>query len=190
MRVKGMSGREAWPHDPPNLPKGDLWVFAYGSLMWRPGFEYTQAHSARLFGYHRALCVWSSAHRGTPQNPGLVLGLARGGSCIGLAFRVKAAQKETVIQYLYGRELVTPIYIPRVLRVNIRAKIVRALVFTIDRQHAQYAGRLSVEACVSVVRAANGPSGPNSEYIVNTVRHLEEMDIHDAHLSAVSRAFK
>jgi len=91
-------------------PKTDLWVFGYGSLMWRPGFEFVEQVPARLIGEHRALCVYSFDHRGTPEKPGLVLGLDRGGACRGIAFRVEARLRSRTIEYLRGREQTTHVY--------------------------------------------------------------------------------
>ena len=98
---------------------GDLWVFGYGSLMWRPGFAHVETHRARLFGYRRALCIASFVHRGTPERPGLVLGLDRGGSCLGLAFRVPGEREGEVIDYLRERELVTNVYLERRLPIRL-----------------------------------------------------------------------
>ena len=92
------------------LSKGELWVFGYGSLMWRPGFEFIEQVPARLIGEHRALCVYSFDHRGTPEQPGLVLGLDRGGACRGVAFRVAAKQRSDTIDYLRSREQTTHVY--------------------------------------------------------------------------------
>ena len=98
---------------------GDLWVFGYGSLMWRPGFDVLERVPARLIGLHRALCVFSYVHRGTPEKPGLVLGLDRGGMCRGIAFRVAAAKRDSTIAYLRGREQVTSVYLETVRRIEL-----------------------------------------------------------------------
>jgi cation transport protein ChaC len=166
----------------PMLPPGDLWVFGYGSLRWRPGFDYLEMHTARLHGYHRALCVWSWVHRGTQQYPGLVFGLDSGGSCLGRVFRVAATLKQTVADYLYAREMVTPVYRPRLQQVYYSGTVVRALTFVVDRQHPQYAGKLAAETAAVTVRAAHGHSGCNKDYLMNTVAHLEELGIHDPQL--------
>ena len=141
---------------------GDLWVFGYGSLMWRPGFDVLERVPARLIGLHRALCVFSYVHRGTPEKPGLVLGLDRGGMCRGIAFRVAAAKRESTIAYLRGREQVTSVYLETVRRIELEDEArrqVRALTYVVDRGHVQYAGRLSVEQSVHYVRQGHGRSG-------------------------------
>src|SRR6202050_4644965 len=125
----------------------DLWVFGYGSLMWRPGFEFLESIPARLIGLHRALCVYSFVHRGAPERPGLVLGLDRGGMCRGIAFRVAAAAREKTIAYLRAREQVTTVYLETMRRIELEdapKRQVRALCYTVDRGHVQYAGRLTL----------------------------------------------
>jgi cation transport protein ChaC len=101
------------------LNPGDLWVFGYGSLMWNPGFDFVERVSARLIGLHRALCVYSFVHRGTPERPGLVLGLDRGGMCRGIAFRVPAALREKTVAYLRAREQVTTVYLETMRRIEL-----------------------------------------------------------------------
>lgn len=170
----------------PPLPAGDLWVFGYGSLMWKPGFAHAEVRAARICGYHRALCVRSWVYRGTPEVPGLVVGLDRGGSCIGRAFRVPAADKHAVADYLYERELATNVYLPKLVPVQLdNGQRVLALTFIVDRTHAQYAGRLSVEEATEIVRHAYGRNGPNTEYILHTVAHLDELGIDDSLLHQV-----
>ena len=126
----------------------DLWVFGYGSLMWRPDFDHLERRPARLMGVHRALCVFSHVHRGTPEKPGLVLGLDHGGSCRGIAFRVEASRREATVAYLREREQVTKVYRettrPVILLEEPEADA-RALCYLVDRSHKQYAGALSRE---------------------------------------------
>ena len=159
------------------------WVFGYGSLMWRPGFAYGRSEQAQLFGYHRAFCVYSHVHRGTPDCTGLVLGLDRGGSCRGMAFEVSDSDWDQVIQYLREREQATAVYLEQELPVQLAsgAKI-RATAYLVDRDHHQYAGRLSLEDQLALVQQGVGQSGPNPEYVRNTVGHLEEMGIVDGPL--------
>src|SRR5437762_8819677 len=125
---------------------GDLWVFSYGSLMWRPDFPFIERVEARLIGAHRALCVYSFVHRGTPERPGLVLGLDRGGSCRGVAFRVEAQRAAATIAYLRAREQVTAVYVERRVRVRLDdEREVEALTYVVDRRHVQYAGKLPLD---------------------------------------------
>ena len=166
---------------------GDFWVFGYGSLMWRPGFAHTETHRARLHGYRRALCVRSFVHRGTPERPGLVLGLDRGGSCLGLAFRVPGELRDEVTAYLRERELVTQVYLERTLAVRLDSgEKVSAMTYIVDRQHAQYAGALDVEDAAGRVSGSVGVSGPNEEYVFNTVTHLKALGIRDHWLENVA----
>jgi cation transport protein ChaC len=166
---------------------GDFWVFGYGSLIWRPGFAHVETARARLFGFRRSLCVYSWVHRGTQARPGLVLGLDRGGSCIGLAFRVPGELRDEVIAYLHERELVTSVYQERLLPVRLETGAsAMALCYVVDRTHKQYAGRLSVEEAAQVVSGGLGQSGRNEEYLFNTVNHLEALGIRDHWLEGVA----
>jgi cation transport protein ChaC len=167
---------------------GPLYVFGYGSLLWRPGFPYHRQQRARLHGFHRALRVWSVHHRGTEQRPGLVLGLDRGGSCIGCVFEIEESHRRPVAEYLWEREMVTSVYVPRLVRVRIDdGSTAPALTFVLDRAHPQYAGPLSIEEAVRHVREAAGLSGDNPEYVRETVRGLRDMGIDDHGLRNVVR---
>jgi glutathione-specific gamma-glutamylcyclotransferase len=168
---------------------GDLWVFGYGSLMWRPGFAYLDRIPARLIGLHRALCVYSFVHRGTPERPGLVLGLDRGGMCRGIAYRVAATARAQTIAYLRGREQVTTVYLETMRQIELEDHArtrVRALCYTVDRGHVQYAGRLTLAQCLHHVRQGHGQSGPNRDYVLETVQALEALGYRegDLHLLA------
>ena len=141
----------------------DFWVFAYGSLMWRPGFEPLETVTAHLSGARRSLCVWSWVHRGTREHPGLVLGLDRGGSCRGVAYRVADEKRDEVIAYLRERELVTDVYreVRRPIRLDIAERpTVVALTYVVDRGHRQYAGRLAPEAILRHVRDSRAVPAP------------------------------
>lgn len=167
---------------------GDFWVFGYGSLMWRPGFAHVETHRARLHGFRRSLCVWSHVYRGTPERPGLVLGLDRGGSCVGLAFRVPLELREEVLAYLRDRELVTSVYIERTLPVRLESgENVAAVTYVVDRGHGQYAGNLDEPTAAGIVSGAVGRTGPNEEYVLNTVSHLRALGIRDHWLEEVQR---
>lgn len=170
----------------------DLWVFGYGSLMWRPGFAYEEAVPAGLCGAHRALCVYSIVHRGTARRPGLVLGLDAGGSCQGLAFRVARSRAREARHYLQRREQVTRVYrnvVRRVALLDGSGRDVRALTHVVDRRHPQYAGRLPLPAQARLVRRGRGRSGANVDYLVYTLRHLEEMGIEDKPLRRLLSLF-
>ena len=170
---------------------GDFWVFGYGSLIWRPGFTHAETRPGRLFGYRRALCIYSHVHRGTPGRPGLVLGLDRGGSCVGLAFRVPADLREEVLAYLRERELVTNVYLERTLTVRLDSgATVEAVTYIADRRHGQYAGTLEVETAAAVVHGAAGQSGRNEDYLDATLEHLEALGIRDGWLESVSQAVR
>jgi len=165
--------------------KADLWVFGYGSLMWRPGFEFIEQVPARLIGEHRALCVYSFDHRGTPEKPGLVLGLDRGGACRGIAFRVAARQRFETIGYLRSREQTTNVYreVTRSVWLENEARVrVSALAYVVDRGHVQYAGRLSLAEQLRHVQQGHGRSGNNRDYVLSTVKSIEAQGFRDDQL--------
>src|SRR5258705_5884225 len=167
----------------------DLWVFGYGSLMWRPGFEFIERREARLIGAHRSLCVYSFVHRGTPERPGLVLGLDRGGACRGIAFRVAAADRAATIHYLRAREQVTMIYrecLRPVWLKNEPQHPVPALCYMVDRGHPQYAGRLTLEQQLHHVRGNHGQSGANRDYVIATVGALEQLGYRETTLHRIA----
>ncbi|NNM71364.1 gamma-glutamylcyclotransferase [Enterovirga aerilata] len=166
---------------------GDLWVFGYGSLMWRPGFTYRERHFATLTGYHRSLCIFSHVHRGTPEMPGLVLGLDRGGKCRGVAFAVEAAEAQATLAYLREREQVTAVYLERRVRIRLDdGRIVPAVTYVADRRHPQYAGRLPVEDLLRLVNQGVGVSGANPDYVRATHRQLMEMGVSDPILAGIA----
>lgn len=165
----------------------DLWVFGYGSLMWRPGFPFEERHKAVLRGYHRALCIYSHVHRGTPEKPGLVMGLDRGGSCLGVAFRVAHAHAAETVGYLRQREQVTSVYVERVLPVTLAdGRRQLALAYAVDRHHPQYAGRLDDEALLRFVRQGVGQSGANPDYVRQTHQQLAELGVTDPLLARIT----
>ena len=163
--------------------QGSRWVFGYGSLIWRPGFAFTSSSRALLRGAHRSLCVYSHRHRGTPQRPGLVFGLSRGGSCHGVAFEVPAADWPDVHAYLVAREMDRGVYREVWRPVRLRdGRSVSALAFVVDERHVQFAGRLALAEQVRLVRAGVGESGANPEYVLETARHLRHLGIRDRYL--------
>jgi glutathione-specific gamma-glutamylcyclotransferase len=170
---------------------GEFWVFGYGSLMWRPGFDHVEKTRARLHGYRRALCIVSRVHRGTPERAGLVLGLDRGGSCVGVAFRVENHLREAVIAYLRERELVSHAYKERFLRARLdNGRLIQALSYVVDRGHEQYSGPLTVEQAAQRVKGAAGKSGTNEDYLFNTVEHLDALGIRDHWLEMVAKIIR
>lgn len=171
----------------------DFWVFGYGSLMWRPGFDHLESAPARLAGAHRALCVYSWFHRGSRERPGLVLGLDRGGSCRGIAYRVAGDKRDAVLAYLRERELVTNVYRESWRMVRLEGpeqRSARALTYLVDPTHEQYAGKLSREALLAHVRDGVGRSGVNSDYVINTASHLVTLGFRDPVLEWLAEELK
>ena len=165
----------------------ELWVFGYGSLMWNPGFTFSECHVGRLRGYHRALCVYSHVHRGTPERPGLVLGLDRGGTCRGHVFCVPGQHVQSTIEYLRAREQVTSVYLEKRFAVLLDdGSRVSALTYVVDRSHRQYAGRLPSETILQHVQHGEGQSGRNPDYVLATHDHLVTLGIMDPVLSRLA----
>jgi len=165
----------------------DFWVFGYGSLMWNPGFAFEERQQARLHGYRRSLCISSNFYRGTEEKPGLVLGLERGGSCLGVAFRVRGKDHDPVMAYLRERELVTNVYKERVVSIALSdGRRGSAVTYVADPAHEQYIGGLGVAESAVIIAAAAGRSGPNTDYVFNTVQHLQEMGIRDSLLESIA----
>jgi cation transport protein ChaC len=168
------------------------WVFGYGSLMWKPGFEFVSQAHARIRGFHRSLCVYSLHHRGTEEMPGLVLGLDRGGSCVGVAFQIDPSKWEATLTYLREREQVSMVYLEVTQRIELLGshQKVEAVVFVVDRTHAQYAGKLSHQSLLKHVLQGEGGMGRCRNYVMNTLEHLQQMKIHDQTLEALGAELK
>lgn len=160
----------------------EIWVFGYGSLMWKPGFDYLERRQARLHGWHRSFCVYSEYYRGTREQRGLVLGLDRGGCCQGIAYRLPPSEAHDILDYLWDREMVTWVYEPRVIDTRLDDRRVRSRTFVANRSHYQYAGRLPDAEVVSMIRRGVGITGSNLEYLRNTVAHLDSLGIGDGPL--------
>lgn len=170
------------------MQRGDLWVFGYGSLIWNPGFPYLEKRVARLDGFARRFTLTSRHYRGTPERPGLVLGLdwAPGASCTGVAFRICEFEDRAVRDYLVQRELVSYAYFEtRYPLLCADGEEIEALCYVVDRSHPQYAGGLTDEEKAGIIAAAVGPSGPNIEYLENTLGHLKDLGIPDDDLEAL-----
>jgi cation transport protein ChaC len=168
----------------------DLWLFGYGSLIWNPAFHFTGRTLGRVFGYHRRFCLWTHLGRGTPERPGLTLGLERGGSCAGVAFRIAAEAIESELDVVWRREMVTAAYRPAWVRVATPEGPVAAVTFVINRTHDRYAGPLDEARIVEVLALAEGPIGACRDYLFNTAGHLEELGIHDRGLCRLVEAVR
>ena len=166
----------------------DLWVFGYGSLMWRQGFPHRETRRAVLKGWHRALCVTSIEHRGTEERPGVVLGLDRGGACRGLVFRVPARHVVRTLDYLSEREMGTYCYRQVFLPVWTPKGVVRAFTHVVERGHAHYAGTISDSERIQRIAAATGKSGRNIDYMNNTLKHLAALGVRDRRLETLYTA--
>ena len=167
--------------------KATHWVFGYGSLIWNPGFAHVSAQQGLLKGAHRSLSIVSHHHRGTVEQPGLVFGLTRGGSCRGMVFEVADADWPQVYAYLQEREQVTSVYRDVTRPVHLAdGRTIGALAFLVDERHEQFAGRLSLDQQLAMVRSGVGLSGRNIDYVLNTARHLRELGIRDRQLMALA----
>lgn len=177
-------------YDSLDWPQGDAWVFTYGSLMWDPGFRHVAAEPALLRGYHRSFCIYSSRYRGTVDAPGLVLGLDPGGACRGVVYRIAAADRGPALEVLWQREMRRQVYVPRLVPVNTPLRRRTALAFIANRAHAGYAGRLALDAAAALIATCCGERGPNVDYLVNTLRHLDALGVHDHHLHRLLAAVR
>jgi cation transport protein ChaC len=170
-----------------SLPAGrDLWIFAYGSLMWDPGFEPVARHGAVLRGYRRALCILSIRNRGTRDKPGLALGLCRGGSCRGLAFCIAARDVAATCRTLWAREMPTRAYIPKLLpaRLDDNSRVT-ALTFVARPGHPQVVGDLPLEHAAELVVQGKGLYGTSLDYLREVIQHLDCFRIADSPLHRI-----
>ncbi len=172
----------------------EVWVFGYGSLLWNPGFDFVEKRPALLYGYHRAFCIYSEYYRGTVEQKGLVLGLDRGGSCHGMAFRLMPDAVHDILDYLWDREMMTldegtvsTVYDLRVINARTNGGPVRCRTFVANRDHGDYAGRLPEDQVVTMIQGGVGATGSNRDYLRNTVRHLDELGIGDGPLHRLLR---
>ena len=169
-------------------PPSERWVFGYGSLMWRPGFEYLERVPARHHGRRRAFCIYSVHHRGTPTRPGLVLGLAPGGSVTGVAYQVSEETWPATYGYLLEREQPTETYIEAEIALRMPGgRVARSLAFLSDHSHPQWAGDLSPDTQAKLIARAEGLSGRNVDYLRDLVSHLREAEIADAGMTRLLR---
>ena len=162
--------------------RGDVWLFAYGSLVWNPVLDFDDRVVATVHGYHRSFCLWSRINRGTPERPGLVLGLDRGGRCPGVAYRIPERLAEGELRLLWRREMLLGSYSPRWVHTTRAGEPFRALAFVVNRQASGYAGRLPPERIVETLRHGNGKLGNGIDYLRQTVDGLAAAGIRDPHL--------
>jgi cation transport protein ChaC len=168
-----------------------VWVFSYGSLMWNPTFEFDRRDAGTVHGYHRRFCLRTALGRGTPACPGYVLGLDRGGSCHGVAFRIPAEKVDNELKLIWDREMVGHAYMARTLKVRLGSKTVPAIGFVMDRTSDNYVGRLPDTEVATAIAGAEGPLGPCREYLFETADHLAEIGLVDRyvdHMAALVRA--
>ena len=157
----------------------DLWIFGYGSLIWRPEFDFSERRSAHVHGWHRALKMWSTINRGTPQVPGLVFGMLSGGSCQGMAFRIPRNQGDTVMRKLWLREMPNAVYDPRWLPCRTPHGTVKALAFTLSRQSPHHTGELAPDEYRRIFSEAQGIYGTTLDYAQATFDELQRLGIDD-----------
>jgi cation transport protein ChaC len=169
--------------------KDEIWVFAYGSLMWRPDFDYVESEPALLRGYHRAFCIYSQIYRGSPENPGLVLGLDNGGSCVGRAFRLDSDAAHDILAAIHAREMIYDVYMARCLPISLTqrsgAPRVTAHTYTADRAGPQYSGKLERDMMIKLIRNGRGTAGDGRDYLANTVHHLHQLGLTDTGLATL-----
>jgi cation transport protein ChaC len=164
------------------LGREDVWVFGYGSLIWNPAFNYVEKRAGRIFGRHRKFCLSTPMGRGTPDCPGLVLGLERGGSCWGVAFRIAADEVDSETEIVWRREMISGAYEPRFLDCETEQGLIEVIAFVINPLHERYIGHLDIDATARIIATAAGTLGHCSEYLENTCAHLEELGLADRHL--------
>lgn len=170
----------------PGNQRSNLWVFGYGSLIWNPGFAYSDAQIGTLPGFRRSFCMRSIHHRGTVENPGLVLALDEDATacCEGLAFEIPARIAEETLEYLRARELISAAYLEAIHAVTLKdGRRVDAVTYVIDRAHNQYCGGLPLAEQAQIIARAIGGRGTNAEYLINTAAHLTGLGLHDTELA-------
>lgn len=162
-----------------------IWVFGYGSLIWDPGFAFSNRALARLEGFRRSFCMRSIHHRGTVQNPGLVLALDQGhGFCDGVAFEIPSRIADESLEYLRARELISAAYLEKTAPVVLHdGRSIDAVTYIIDRDHEQYCAGLSLEDQAQIIAKATGGRGPNADYLFNTAAHLTDLGLEDPDLN-------
>jgi cation transport protein ChaC len=167
-------------------PGQDLWIFGYGSLIWRPEFEYIEQRAASLEGYHRSLCLWSRINRGTPETPGLVFGLEQSGTCQGMVFKIAGQDVEQTFDAVWKREMGTGAYLPSWLTCATPAGRVKAMAFVIDRNGPAYVKQPPEDDLVEIICRAHGTYGSCFDYVTQTAVSLKAAGICDEHLATLT----
>lgn len=169
-------------------PGEEAWIFAYGSLMWNPAIEFSEAQTCELDGWHRSFCFWMPMGRGTPELPGLMLALERGASCEGIAYRLAPHQVESELPIVWNREMLAGVYKPVWAPVKLRdGRTVTAVTFEMDTQHCQYTGDLALARKAHHIAYAEGRRGACRDYLANTAAHARALGIHDAYVEDLVR---
>ncbi|MBS0517995.1 MAG: gamma-glutamylcyclotransferase [Proteobacteria bacterium] len=164
-------------------PEDDAWVFAYGSLMWNPAIEYAEASPCLVEGLHRSFCFWTPMGRGTPELPGLMLALERGGQCEGIAYRIAPQHVRSELAIVWNREMLSGVYKPQWIPARLRdGRIVTAVAFEVDPDHCQYCGDLSMERKAHHIAFAEGRRGACRDYLANTAAHARALGIVDPYI--------
>jgi len=166
-------------------PDADVWVFGYGSLMWNPAFDYAERQVGVIRGWHRRFCLWLDMGRGSPDNPGLMLALDRGGTCRGVAFRIPARDVRSELLVIWRREMFGTAYLARWVEVKTPCASVPAITFVVNRDHPRYAGKLSDAEAATRIASASGSLGTCAAYLQNTLDHLVALGIRDAALERI-----
>ncbi len=161
---------------------GDIWLFAYGSLIWNPTIKIKETRLGHLRGYHRRFCMKTVLGRGTPEKPGLMLALDHGGSCHGIAYRIDRAIAEEELKLIWDREMISNAYVARVLPMKSADGPIQAITFTINRRAEQYVGKLDHDHVANLIAQSQGPLGGCAEYLFQTLTKMTELDIRDSHL--------
>ncbi len=158
-------------------PTEDVWLFGYGSLMWNPAMEFAERRTARLLGWHRRFCLWQWRFRGSKSKPGLMMALDRGGSCVGMVFKIAPPDVSLKLAKVWEREMIGKGYRPQWVRVQVEGKALEAITFVADQKSYRYAGRLEESLIASHIATACGPNGPNAEYLLETLLHCQKIGV-------------
>ena len=168
----------------------DIWLFAYGSLLWNPTITYKEVQVAHLFGFHRRFCLKTILGRGTPECPGLMLALDRGGSCKGVAYRISREIAEHELKIIWNREMVSNSYVAKVVRLKTKTSPLKAITFAMNRKDNKYSGRLSTIDTANIIARSRGPLGSSRDYLFETIDKLTEYGIMDSHLNKLAKLIK